>query len=197
MSAPKPLQGLPEEHAARILRGTGIEWSEWIDHLTPVSDASHTELAGIALSLIEGRGLSRSPEWWAQGVAVAWEQCIGRRAPGERCDGTFSMTVSMTLPLALDEVARRFAAFMAPREELLGVPLDGPARTSSTEKWRYWRAGLADGTRVSVNMQAKGEGKSSVAVNHDGFPEATGKEGARAFWRGLLADFRDAAVGES
>lgn len=42
---------------------------------------NHTDMAKIAYEKIMERGINKSPEWWAQGVTIAYEQYIGRRKP--------------------------------------------------------------------------------------------------------------------
>ena len=45
-------------------------------------------------------------------------------------------------------------------------------RASQTDNWRYWRAACHDGSKLSVNFQAKPSGdKTSMAINHDNLAE--------------------------
>lgn len=67
--------------------GSGISWDEWIQFLEPHRQLDHSAMAAVVLERILGEGASKSPEWWAQGVTVAYEQHIGRRQVGQRCDG--------------------------------------------------------------------------------------------------------------
>lgn len=174
--------------------GSGIGWDEWLELLAPHRDLDHTEMAKVALAEIQKAGRASSPEWWAQGVTVAYEQHIGRRKVGQQCDGSFSATISKTVTGGMDEVAERWAGFMASRTELDGVPVEGEPRRSSSEKWRYWRVNLADGTLVSVNMQAKPGGeKTAMAVNHDKLTDAADPDRWRAYWRALLTAFAAAS----
>ncbi|MGA4508152.1 hypothetical protein ACQB6R_03865 [Propionibacteriaceae bacterium G1746] len=171
--------------------GSGIAWDDWATWLDAqqAHTLDHAGIARLALGRIIKQGSSSSPEWWAQGVAVAYEQHIGRRLPGQRCEGDFSVTVSKTLPGDMDDVLARWSAHLDGAGELNGEPIvDGP-RTSSTEKWRYWRVTMADGATVSVNITNKPGGqKSALAVNHDKLPTADGLEQWRTFWRGMLAE---------
>lgn len=179
--------------------GSGIEWSEWLTILEPHRDLNHKDMAQVALAAIVERGKSTSPEWWAQGVTVAFEQHIGRRKAGERCDGSFSVTVSKTFPGNMDEVLQKWTDATAGMTELIGIPIvDGP-RISQTEKWRYWRCKLADGSTVSVNIQTKpnktkaGETsapyeKSALAINHDKFPDGDMLESYRAAWKAFVKE---------
>ena len=176
--------------------GSGIAWIEWVAHLDGIGAAEldHTALAQAALARILEVGASKSPEWWAQGVAVAYEQRIGRRVPGQTCDGSFSVTVSKTLPGEMDAVLARWAARYDGATELDRIPITRAPATSATDKWRYWRCGLADGSAVSVNLQTKPAGdRTALAVNHDKLGAAADVEARRTYWRAELAAF---AAGE-
>lgn len=145
-------------------------------------------MAKEALELIVAEGTSQSPEWWAQGVTVAFEQHIGRRGVGERCDGSFSAGVSKTLPGSMDDVLAKVQRAASGLIEFAGVPSDGGPSTSATEKWRYWRVKLADGSKVTINIQEKPGGEKSIAaVNHDDLGSSEQIDGVKAWWRSFLS----------
>ena len=171
--------------------GSGIAWAHWLDYFESADAArlDHTELAKLALARILDVGASTSPEWWAQGVALAYEQHIGRRAPGQRCDGDFSVTVSKTMLGDMDAVLERWTSAFDGATEIDGVTITRGIATSATEKWRYWRCGLEDGSAISVNFQTKPGGeKTAVAVNHDKIGEGDEVERWRAFWKRATAE---------
>ena len=183
----------PREHprAASIESGTGTALETWVQRITEAGgpDLDH---AAIARLLPERWDIT---EWWAQGVTVAYEQVIGRRVVGQSCDGDFSASASRTVPGDLDAVRDRWAAFMTPaRREQLG--LEEP-RLSDTATWRYWRAAVADGSRISVNITAKSspagctstEPRSTLGIEHKGLETATGRDAWKAAWSRTLADF--------
>ncbi len=167
--------------------GTGIAWEEWLTLLEPYREENHTRIAEAAHQIILKQGKSSNPAWWAQGAAAWFEQYIGRRLPGQQCDGYFAMNASKTLALSPEELLARWQALMAgvthPRDMAI---IRGP-QVSRTEKWIYWRMGLEDRSNVSVNIQAKPGGKASLAVNHDRI--GTQEEAAlwRSYWKGLIA----------
>ncbi|GAA1712526.1 hypothetical protein [Propioniferax innocua] len=171
--------------------GSGITWAEWLEILEPHKDLDHPAMAAKVLEHINARGASKSPEWWAQGVTVAYEQHIGRRGVGERCDGSFSVTVSKTMPSDMDATLAAVDAVAAGRDELAGIPLAGEPRTSATEKWRYWRADLADGSKITINIQNKTNGKSVAAVNHDGLASNEHSDELKAWWRAFLTEIQE------
>lgn len=57
-------------------------------------------------------------------------------------------------------------------------------RTSKSEKWRYWRCDMEDGSKISVNIQAKlSGGKCLLAINHDKLNNAADVKKWRAYWK--------------
>ncbi len=166
-----------------IARATGTPWAAWLAWFEEVGgrDTPHRELAA---RLVAERGVD---PWWAQMTTVAWEQHIGRRAPGQTCDGRFATSASRTLPGTMDEALTRWLAWADAHPTLDGVPLDGPPSVRQTETWRYWRCTLADGSRVNVNIAQKGADRATVGVQHEKLDDADAVARWRAFWRGVLA----------
>lgn len=180
---------VPETRRKAIESGSGISWADWLSFFEPHKELDHKALALEALSNIQSVGASKSPEWWAQMVTVAYEQHIGRRGIGERCDGTFSASVSKTLPGTMDEVLVKVVAAVKDLDEYAGVPAASAPSTSETEKWRYWRVKLADGSKVTINIQQKPGGeKSSASVNHDDLASSDLIDASKAWWRSFLTN---------
>lgn len=77
----------------RIFESTGKYPDDWHVEL----DAAGGQRLGhtaIAAWLVE-HGVDR---WWAQGVAIGYEQARGLRIPGQRSDGTFAVSASRQIP---------------------------------------------------------------------------------------------------
>ncbi len=178
-------QILPRDHphAARLENGTGTSLAEWTDRLdaTGGRDLDHTAIARMLVERWEVE------EWWAQGVTVAYEQVIGRRVVGQSCDGDFSASASRTVPGTPTQVRDRWDAFMTEARRD-GLGLDEPS-LSDTATWRYWRAALADGSRVSVNITAKDEGRSTLGIEHKGLETADARTAWKDAWKGVLGEF--------
>lgn len=171
-----------------ITNATGRPWDEWVTLLDAAGarDLNHTAIAKLTLEHMP-ESVERA-EWWAQGTAIAYEQHTGLRVPGQSCDGDFQMSASRTVAGDKDRALAVWMDLVDGREEFGGVPIDSPATTSSTEKWRYWRVPMADGTRVSVNISDKPGGKASLSVNHTKLDAAEAIEFWRPVWKALLAE---------
>lgn len=171
-----------------IEKGSGILWSTWLEVLQPHKDASHSELARIAGEYMETHSTTPPPGWWGQSVAVAFEQHIGRRAPGQESDGSFTVTVSKTIEGTLDEVFEKWCALVEGETHFNSLDTASEPRISKTEKWRYWRVNLRDGSKVTVSVQSKpGSSNSSlIAVSQSALTEAASTETARTYWRQYL-----------
>lgn len=170
--------------------GSGITWKQWVDFLKPHNTLDHTAMAKLVYVEIMRVGKAKSPEWWAQGVTLAYEQYIGRRQPGQTCDGNFSVTVTKTVLGDMDTVFGTWTQMHKKRDNFNDILLSGVPRTNKTDKWRYWRVGLVDGSKISVNIQTKPNGeKSMLAINHDKLNTVEDVEKWRAYWRKLLMLF--------
>lgn len=159
--------------------GTGKSWEYWLDFLESINakELPHDEIA----VKVNEHGANA---WWSQGVAVAYEQYIGRRLPGQTCDGLYQVTVSKTIAGNMDSALALWQERVDGLTEFNGVKITREPAVSQTEKWRYWRCGLEDKSTISVNIQNKpGIEKSSLAINHDKIQQAEDMERWRAFWK--------------
>lgn len=121
-----------------IVAATGRGWEDWTAWLEDVGAhdvTEHAEVAALVLARLREPGgpAVPNPEWWAQSVTVAWEQHTGRRAPGQRTDGTFDANASRTVPGTMDEalsaVQETFGAAIDDGGGGRGLegPVEGPA----------------------------------------------------------------------
>lgn len=186
MSTRIPSQEHP--HAARIESGTGTPLATWVRR---IDDGGGRGLDHTAIARLLPQRWEIS-EWWAQGVTVAYEQIIGRRVVGQSCAGDFAASASRTLPGAPDAVREQWDAFMtAARREELGIEQPG---LSDTPSWRYWRAAVSDGSRLSVNITAKDERRSTLGIEHKGLESAEAREVWKTAWKTILTDFTEFMV---
>lgn len=184
-----------------IERATGIGEAAWLELFSPYREASHGELAEVAVTrlediagaggLLEGKNL----HWWSHGIAIAFEHHIGRRVTSQRCDGSFAASASKTLSGTMDEIADAWAAFAGGLYEVDGVAFaDEEPRRTATEKWRYWRTELENGAAVSVNISAKSPAKDGtpkvvLAVETTKLNSSEQADQFKAAWKAVLAEF--------
>lgn len=170
-----------ELSAVSIVAATGRTWDEWLAYFEfeGAVTMNHKELVATASK-------AGAPAWWGQMIAVKYEQHVGRRVPGQSTSGTFNISVSKTWEGSLDEALKRWTKAMAPRSEVSGVAIKRGPDVSQSEKWRYWRAGLADGTRVVVNISAKSADKSVISVQHENLESDDDAQQWRGYWKSVL-----------
>jgi hypothetical protein len=165
-----------------IEKGTGRSWGDWLAFFDRIG-AERLDHAAIARE-VEAEGVATG--WWGQAVVIHWEQATGRRVEGQVGDGKFAANASRTIPGDLDEGLERWVALVAEDGDFDGVPLDAEPSTSASEKWRYWRCPLGDGSRIQVTVSAKGGGKVVVAVQHERLESIEARERWKAYWKARL-----------
>lgn len=165
-----------------VRAATGRDWAEWRGILDRQGAAglSHPEI----VKLVSQEGVS---SWWRQMVAIGYERLTGKRALGQRCDGAFGASASRTVAGDKDEALGRWLAVVDGMAEFDGVLAESEPRQSQSEKWRYWRVDLADGSKVSVVISDKAGGKAVVGVSHDRLADKEAAGRAKVFWKSLLA----------
>jgi hypothetical protein len=166
-----------------IQQATGMSWDEWL-HFFDAIDAQHLSHQEI----VERADELGTPAWWRQMITVAYEQHIGRRVAGQDLSGTFNVSASKTVPGSLDEALARWIELIGDCEEFTSVPISKGPEVRSTEKWRYWRCTLADGSRVVVNISTKPAGRSVISVQHEKLESTEQAEHWRTYWKALLRD---------
>lgn len=187
--------GTGTDAADPVLAATGRDLDAWRAELDSrgAADLDHAAVARLVESLLPG-GMDGNRGWWAQNVTVRYEQLIGRRVEGQTCAGDFSVSASRTVRLGKDDAVAAWARIVADHLAANGGAVDGvPAgepRTSESEKWRYWKLDLADGTRVEVTVTDKpGDGpRAVVGVGHNGLASGGDRDRWRPVWKALLAE---------
>lgn len=169
-----------------IERATGRNWTEWV-RIFEAKDAKskpHNEIAIIARA--EVPETLYNPDWWAQAVAIAYEQHAGLRVPGQSSSGTFRVSASRTLPLDRDAAIEAWAEAVDGITEHLGHA-GGEPRRSRTEKRSFWRLDLEGAGRVEASATPKDNTRVILAISQDGLPDGERIEEWRAHWKALLA----------
>ena len=174
---------------AKVSEATGRTLGEWFAILDDrgARDLPHKEIARL---LKDDHGV---PGWWSQSVTVEYEKSIGRRETGQRQSGDFEANATRTLPVTTDEALDSWLARLPPAEPLRafdGVAFTDEPSTSRTERRRYWRVRLQDGSRVTVYFSAKPDGKGArIAVQHGKLAGRPDVDRWKVFWRAYLQAF--------
>jgi uncharacterized protein YndB with AHSA1/START domain len=168
-----------------IRRRTGRGWEEWFDLLDDwgAPDRSHRE---IARWLAEQQGIDPLA-WNAQAVANSYELARGLRVVGEHPDG-FTITASKTVAVPVD---RLFDAFVDESVRARWLP-DAELRERTATKPRSARFDWGEGpSRVTVTFAAKGDGRSTAALEHARLADGDEAERMKAFWRDRVATLKE------
>jgi hypothetical protein len=166
---------------AAIRERTGRGWEEWFDFLDEWGGTQrpHRE---IARRVAEELGGIDSLAWNAQAVAVSYERARGVRVVGRRADG-FTATVSKTMAVPVE---RLYDAFVDEALRARWLP-DGDLRERTATRPRSARFDHGEGgSRVHVTFVAKGEAKSTAAVEHARLADAQEVERMKGWWRERL-----------
>lgn len=168
-----------------IRRRTGRGWEEWFDLLDEwgAADRSHRE---IARWVAEQQGVDPLA-WNAQAVAGSYELARGLRVVGEHEDG-FAITASKTVAVPVE---RLYEAFVDESLRARWLP-DAELRQRTALKPKSVRFDWGDGeTRVIVGFVAKGEAKSTAALQHVRLADAEEAERMKAYWRQRVATMKE------
>jgi len=171
-----------------IERATGRPWDEWLQFMDGIGakNLSHHEIATHVWYELEGK--LNNYAWWAQSVAVAYEQHIGRRIPGQRPDGTFQTSVSKATKLPMQALMDQWVTFAAEDNEVLALIADAP-RVSGTEKRITWRTKGQDGSDIRITSEPKKDGTASIIAVQMGLQTEALNNEAKATWTTILQRF--------
>jgi hypothetical protein len=168
-----------------IRRRTGRGWEEWFDLLDEwgAAERPHRE---IARWVAEQQGIEPLA-WNAQAVAGSYELARGLRAVGEHPDG-FAITATKTVAVPVD---RLYEAFVDQSLRERWLP-EGELSERTAARPRSARFDWGDGeTRVNVTFVAKGEAKSTAALQHVRLADAEEAERMKSFWRDRVATLKE------
>lgn len=172
-----------------VERATNRSWEDWVAFLdaSGARDLDHHEIAVKAFHELEGKIDNHA--WWAQSVAVAYEQFIGRRIPGQRPDGTFQTSVSKSTSLGMTELMQQWESFAAEDADVQAI-VPGEPKVSGTERRITWRAKAADGSSVIITSEPKKDGlTASIVATQLGLPSPEANQQAREQWASIIARF--------
>ncbi len=161
-----------------VQAATGKSSQEWFALLDEAGAVGWTHGQIVAWLMVE----HSVGGWWAQGVTVRYEQARGRRKPGQRPDGTYAVSVSVTLSGDLEPV--RVAA-MPVLIDVLGAP-SGESLTIKrpTARWR------PEGTTLAAHFDPVRPGAVRLTLSQERLPDEESAASAKEQLRGLLNRLR-------
>jgi uncharacterized protein YndB with AHSA1/START domain len=166
-----------------IRRNTGRGWEEWFDLLDDWGAAERPRKEMVRW-VSEGHGIKG---WGASALTINYERARGLLAVGEGPDG-FTITASKTVAVPVD---RLYEAFVDESLRARWLP-KGRLRERTASRPRSARFDWGDGeTRVNVGFTAKGEAKSTVALQHERLADAEEAERMKAYWRDRVMALKD------
>lgn len=170
---PAEVSGTSDEAVARA---TGQPWAYWMALLDAAGgrEMNHKQL--VAHLVTHGVG-----PWWQQQVAVAYERSRSLRGKHEMVDG-YQISRSRTMPVA---AARLYDAWLNDEARRRWLP-DADITLRRTTAPKSIRLTWADGSRVDVELNAKGPEKTTVVVQHNKLPDAEAAERMKTFWADAL-----------
>lgn len=165
---------------------TGKDWPQWFAVLDAwgATSRNHTE---IARHVREDHGVDG---WYAQSVAVGYEQERGLREVGQSSTGEWRTSGSKTIAASPAEVIEAFADEAVRRRWLPDADLT--LRTHRPAKSVTADFKDAEGTtsRISVTLTVKAPEKTVVGVGHEKLRDAAEVAAYKVFWRERLAELK-------
>jgi hypothetical protein len=167
-----------------IRRRTGRGWEEWFELLDRwgAAERTHRETA----RWVAAEQVAEPLAWNVQTVVASYERARRLRAVGEKDDG-FAITASKTIGVPVELLYEAFVADSTRDERL---------RTRTATRPKSARFDWGDGdTRVNVTFLAKGEERSTIAVEHRRLADAREAERMKAYWRDRITVLKGALEG--
>jgi uncharacterized protein YndB with AHSA1/START domain len=169
----------------KIRQRTGRGWEEWFELLDGWGAAERTH-RDVARWVATQQGVEPLA-WNAQAVAGSYELARGLRAVGEKDDG-FAITASKTVAVPVE---RLYDAVVNESLREHWLP-DGELRERTATKPKSARFDWGDSqTRVNITFLAKGEGRSTVALEHRRLADADEAKRIKAYWRQRIAALKE------
>jgi hypothetical protein len=169
-----------------IRQRTGRGWEEWFALLDEwgATQRPHREIARCLAEQQDVHPLA----WNVQAIVSSYELTRGRSVAGEKADG-FAITASKTVAVSVE---RLYDAVVDEPPRKRWLP-DGELseRTATRPKSARFDWGT-DQTRVNITFLAKGEAKSTIALEHRQLADAEEAERMKAYWRQRLQALKGA-----
>ena len=165
-----------------VKKATGKSWEEWIATLDKAGTnrMNHTQIAAY---LYEKQKLSG---WWAQMVAVGYEQAKGLRKLHERPDG-YEISVSRVVNVPLATLSKSWGDEKQRAKWLKTRDLEVKKATANKSMRITWSDKK---TSLEVNFYQKGKGKAQVVVQHAKLKDSKEADKMKGYWAKTLEDLK-------
>lgn len=171
-----------------IEKATERSWTDWLAYMDRIG-AENLDHHAIATHLLtELAGIVDNIDWYAQAIAVAYEQHTGRRVPGQQPDGTFRMSVSRSTAHQMADLMSKWVRFAATDPDVQQLMCSEP-RTSGTDHRISWRAKGHRGSNITVISEPKKNGTAALVVQHGDLPSPDISTDTRLTWTAVLDRF--------
>lgn len=165
---------------------TGKDWPQWFAVLDAwgATSRNHTE---IARHVREDHGVDG---WYAQSVAVGYEQERGLREVGQSSTGEWRTSGSKTIAASPAEVIEAFADEAVRRRWLPDADLTLRTHRPAKSVTADFKDAEGTTTRISVTLTVKAPEKTVVGVGHEKLRDAAEVAAYKVFWRERLAELK-------
>jgi hypothetical protein len=160
-----------------VRKATGRTWQQWFELL---DRAGAEQLPHKAIAEFLDRETDNG--WWAQMVALRYEQARGLRKLHQKADG-FAASVSKTFNVSLDELYRACADARTRARWLHEKGVEITTATANKSLRMLWSDGK---TRVDVNFYDKGDGKSQLNIQHRKLAGEKDVQQSKKTWKSAL-----------
>lgn len=173
-----------------IEQHSGKQWTEWTTRLDSLGarTKTHPQIVVEIKSLIDAGWWDKSAQpntdWWAQNIAIAYEQHTGLRNVGQQSDGLYAATISKTVVGSVDDLLRKWS------ESSISEAHSKP-RISKTPKRSYWRIDMQDGTKTEVAFEPKLNSKVLITISQSKITNQHFVDARKKAWRPILNSFVD------
>ncbi len=165
-----------------VNKSTGRGWNDWFAILTK-NQADRLQHKDIVILLSDKYKVDG---WWAQNIMVEYERYLGKRQVGQVKDGTFQTAVSKTLSGNPDQIFELCLNAVHDVKDFNSIPLAEKPSISQSEKWRYWRVNLQDGSKITITVGAKTPEKSIITFSNEKLKRQDDIEPWKVFWKDFL-----------
>lgn len=169
-----------------IEKATERPWKEWVMQIEAHNGKTmdHTELARLTRELLNdptwvGKAKDQNLNWWAQNIAVAYEQFSGKREPGRQSDGLFAGGASRTIEGQVRDIFDKWCGLSRDLET-------HDFRTAETPKRLYWRTSADDQSKIELAFEQKTGNRVLVTAYQSKLASIEKIEECKQYWKNQL-----------